>query len=70
MIDTLGFGEYGPVGNCFVTWLDEYCDMGQAGVTSPELWELRNSLLHMTNLDSNRVRSGAVEGLKPVIINS
>ena len=70
MIDTLGFVEYGPVGNCFVTWLDEYCDMGQAGVTSPELWELRNSLLHMTNLDSNRVRSGAVERLKPVIINS
>ena len=44
--------------------------MGQAGVTSLELWELRNSLLHMTNLDSKKVRRGSVERLKPVIINS
>ena len=70
MIDTLGFVEYGPIDNCFATWLDEHCDLGQVGVTSLELWELRNSLLHMTNLDSKRVRSGAVERLKPVIINS
>ena len=40
------------------------------GVTSLELWELRNSLLHMTNLDSKKVRRGSVERLKPVIINS
>ncbi len=70
MIDTLGFVEYGPIDNCFLAWLDEYCDMGQAGVTSLELWELRNSLLHMTNLDSKKVRRGSVERLKPVIINS
>ena len=70
MIDTLGFVEYGLQNNCFRVWLDEYCNMGQAGVTSLELWELRNSLLHMSNLDSKKVRRGAVERLKPVIINS
>ena len=70
VIDTLGFVEFGPTDNCFLAWLDEYCDMVHAGVTSLELWELRNSLLHMTNLDSKRVRKGFVERLKPVIINS
>lgn len=70
VIDTLGFVEYGPVDKCFLAWLDEYCDMGYAGVTSVELWELRNSLLHMTNLDSKKVRRGSVERLQPVIVSS
>ena len=70
MVDTLGFVEFGPVSDCFVNWLDKYCDMEKTGVTSRELWELRNSLLHMSNLDSNKVRSGTVERLKPVIVNS
>ena len=48
----------------------ELLRQAQAGVTSLELWELRNSLLHMTNLDSKKVRRGSVERLKPVIINS
>ena len=65
-IDTLGFVEYGPDGgNCFTRWLDEYCDLGTVGVTSDELWELRNSLIHMTNLDSRRVRSGRTHRLLP-----
>ena len=65
MIDTLGFIEFGPTNDCFVKWLDKYCAMKDSGVTSEELWELRNSLLHMTNLDSRKVRSGKVERLMP-----
>ena len=65
-IDTLGFIEYGPDGgNCFTRWLDEYCDLKTVGVTSGELWELRNSLIHMTNLDSRKVRLGRTHRLLP-----
>ena len=64
--DTLGYVEYGPDGgNCFAKWLDDCCDLGKVGVTSDELWELRNSLIHMTNLDSRKVRSGKTHRLLP-----
>ena len=67
-IDTFGFVEYGPDdGNCFTKWLDEYCDLEAVGVMSGELWELRNSLIHMTNLDSRKVRSGKTHRLLPRI---
>ena len=66
-IDTLGFIEYGPETDCFVRWLDQYCDLGQVGVTSTELWELRNALLHMSNLESRRNRTGQVQKLLPMI---
>lgn len=66
MIDTLGFIEFGPTNDCFVRWLDKYCAMKDFGVTSKELWELRNSILHMTNLDSRRVLSGQENRLLPV----
>ena len=65
-IDTLGFIEYGPDGgNCFTRWLDQYCDLEKIGVKSGELWELRNSLIHMTNLDSRMVRLGRTHRLLP-----
>ena len=67
MIDTLGFAEFGPVEGCFGRWLDAYCDLDSLGVSSQELWELRNSLLHMTNLDSRRVHRGQTKRLLPVI---
>ena len=67
MIDTLGFVEYGPTSDCFVRWLDKYCDLSSLGVSSTELWELRNSLIHMSNLDSRKVRKGDVMMLVPVI---
>ena len=66
-IDTFGFIEYGPRRNCFVLWLEEYSDLLLINVTSHEMWELRNSLLHMTNLDSRRVRNKAVERLLPAL---
>ena len=66
-IDTWGFIEYGPKSNCFVLWLDEYCDLDSLNVTPQEIWELRNSLLHMTNLDSRKVKTRAVERVLPAI---
>ena len=70
MIDTLAFVEYGPVRGCFTKWLNDYCDLEEVGVTAEELWELRNSLIHMTNLDSNRVRNNSIERLLPVITSA
>ena len=68
MIDTLGFLEYGPkASDSFARWMDEFCKMDLIGVTSRELWELRNSLLHMTNLDSRRGHRGDVKRLQPAI---
>lgn len=64
-IDTFGFIEFGAQNNSFIQWLDEYGDLRSINVTSREIWELRNSLLHMTNLDSYRVQSGSVERLIP-----
>ena len=65
-IDTLAFVEYGPnVRDGFTRWLDEYCDLGSLGLRSQELWELRNSLIHMTNLDSRRVHAGKTQRVMP-----
>jgi hypothetical protein len=60
-IDTVAFLEYGDVQGNFAHWLDAYVDMPLLGITSDQLWELRNSLLHMSNLDSRRVLSGKVD---------
>ena len=69
-IDTFGFVEHGPkVHNCFKRWLSEYCDLEYLGVTAGELWELRNSLIHMTNLDSRKVHSGETHRLLPSIFH-
>ena len=67
MIDTLGFVAFGPLRGAFTRWLDKYCELNSLGVSSAELWELRNSLLHMSNLASDRVERGAVTRLLPVV---
>lgn len=54
-IDTISFLAYGDERSVFIRWLDTYAQVGRLGITSEELWELRNSLLHMSNLDSRRV---------------
>ncbi|HEY4302735.1 MAG TPA: hypothetical protein VGM73_17835 [Candidatus Didemnitutus sp.] len=59
-IDTVAYLEYGDIQSNFVCWLDTYVKMPPLGITSEQLWELRNSLLHMSNLDSRRVLSGKV----------
>ncbi|MEE8059341.1 MAG: hypothetical protein V3T17_16115 [Pseudomonadales bacterium] len=57
-IDTLGYLDSGDIkGNVFVLWLNSYSNISkELGVTSEELWEFRNSILHMTNLDSRKVK--------------
>ena len=62
-VDTFGYLEHGDMPCSFQAWLTEYADLSELGVTADELWELRNSLLHMTNLDSRRVASGKVRRL-------
>lgn len=63
-IDSIGYVEYGEAeANPFVKWLTVHADLSQVGVTPEELWEHRNSLLHMSNLDSRKVVSGKVKRL-------
>lgn len=61
-IDSLAYVEYGDEKvkngepNVFCRWLDAYVDLTPVDVTADELWELRNGLLHMSNLHSARVQ--------------
>lgn len=56
-IDSVAYIEFGDERGFqpFIKWLSTYADLSPAGVTPEELWELRNSLLHMTNLSSRKV---------------
>ena len=49
----------------FKAWLDKYVDLSPAEVTSDELWEHRNALLHTTTLDSDKVKGGKILRLIP-----
>ena len=69
-IDTLGYVEFGDEKNVFTKWLNTYCDFTTMRVTTEEFWELRNSLLHMSNLDSRKVQKGQIRRLVPVIFPS
>jgi hypothetical protein len=62
-IDTVAYLEFGDVPGNFQKFLDRYADLGKLGITASELWELRNSLLHMTNAESRKVASGRVSRL-------
>ncbi len=59
-IDTLSFVEYGDTAGNFKKWLDVFVDLKVHGISSEELWEFRNSVLHMTNLQSRKVLAGHV----------
>jgi hypothetical protein len=62
-IDSIAFVEFGDVQDNFIRWLDLYADLAPLEVTSCELWEFRNSILHMTNLYSRKVQKGQVKSL-------
>jgi hypothetical protein len=62
-IDSIGYVEFGDAPNTFVRWLDSYAELAKLGITASELWEHRNSLLHMSNLDSRKVLLGSVRRL-------
>lgn len=60
-LDSISYIEFGDSRSpSFTAWLDAYADLSRLGVTAEELWELRNGLLHMTNLHSRRVRNQKV----------
>lgn len=57
-IDTLAVADAGDVKDSFMLWLNTYADLRPIGITAKELWEFRNGLLHMTNLNSRDVARG------------
>jgi hypothetical protein len=57
-LDTIAFVDMGDVSSNFTLWLERYADLTALGITSKELWEYRNGLLHMTNLNSRAVAKG------------
>lgn len=59
-IDSIAYIEFGNVRGAFAKWLNEYADLSSLGIKAEELWELRNGLLHMTNLEASKVASNAV----------
>ncbi|WP_439490427.1 hypothetical protein [Algoriphagus sp.] len=62
-IDTVSYLEFGDVPRNFQNWLETYANLDSLDITSDELWEFRNSVLHMTNLDSRKVQTGKVKRL-------
>jgi hypothetical protein len=38
--------------------LNRFADLKRLDITAAQLWEMRNSLLHMSNLDSRKVLAG------------
>lgn len=56
-IDSLAYIEHGDNGNVFTKWLNSYANLSPLQITAEELWELRNGLLHMTNINSKKVRT-------------
>lgn len=66
-IDTLAFVENGDIRGNFTDWLDTYVDLKPIGISAIEVWEFRNSILHMTNLASRQVLAGKVSPIAPYI---
>lgn len=59
-LDTIAYLEFGPKKNVFIQWLHTYARLDDIHITPEELWEFRNSVLHMSNLDSRKVVQGKV----------
>lgn len=68
-IDTISFVEYGDIkgSNIFTKWLNTYTDLTSLNVSADELWELRNGILHMSNLHSRNVLNKKVKRLIPSV---
>ncbi|MEY9104646.1 hypothetical protein ABH994_005557 [Bradyrhizobium yuanmingense] len=69
-VDTLAFVEYGDVSGNFSKWVTVYVDLKPLGISADELWEFRNSLLHMTTLSSRKVIAGKVSPIMPCVGNA
>jgi hypothetical protein len=66
-IDTMAFIEYGDVQSSFTQWLSKYTYLMPLQITEEELWEFRNGILHMSNLDSRKVLNKKVKRLIPCV---
>jgi hypothetical protein len=66
-VDTVAFVEHGDEPGNFVAWLKTYVPLSPLNLEPQELWELRNGVLHMSNLHSRSVLSGKVKRLVPCI---
>jgi len=55
-IDTISYLESGDISGNFQNWINLYTKLFDLNITANELWEFRNSILHMTNLDSRKVK--------------
>lgn len=64
-VDTIAFIEHGDTKNNFVRWLDSYVDLTSVGISSTELWQFRNSVIHMTNLSSRAVLASRFSTIVP-----
>jgi hypothetical protein len=63
-IDSISFLEYGDQKDIFKKWLVEFSKLSDLNISSNELWELRNSLLHMTNPYSRKVLRKQIQPLQ------
>ena len=69
-VDAMAFLENGTTnGLLYKLWLDKYVDLTPLEITSSEVWEHRNALLHMTTYSSNKVLKGKVRQLAPYVAN-
>ncbi len=66
-IDTIAYLDVGDEKDNFTTWLRNYAELEGLGVSAEELWECRNALLHMTGIESRKVRQGSVRKLVPAV---
>lgn len=69
-IDTVSYLEFGDMPGNFVNWLKTYASITKLGITEEQLWEHRNSVLHMSNLDSRQVLAGKVRRISFCIAKS
>lgn len=60
-IDSIAYIEYcNDRQTPFIDWLNSYARLAPLGISAPELWELRNGLLHMSNTNSKKVLASRV----------
>ncbi|MFB3897257.1 MAG: hypothetical protein ACE14V_13230 [bacterium] len=65
-VDTMAYlkkGDNNP--EDFKKWIIDYVDLSPVGITSEELWEHRNALLHTTTAESRKVKNGQYLPLFP-----
>lgn len=61
-VDAISFVAYSDSSpQNFQRWLDTYVDMSSVGITSEQLWEHRNAILHFTSLESRKIKQGKVK---------